>query len=302
MRFQGLAVVIGKNRWPELVARQRKKDGGLDAYAPASLTAEGFGKGLAASITATRRKVLDDAKTAKRNFPDLKALLFVTAGKVGNSASKKWREEVRDRHGLDLHVIEREEIVALLSMPENAPLGTTFLGLRGAVEPDVEDLVAKARRAGAAAVQGWLERARAARAPQVFAGLHEGVRSSVFVAQFEGEGHGCELGIAVPQELRTGGVACASQATRRGVRAVEPPRPGVGVGRGCASVRRWRARAAQCRRIAPRRAARAPRAEPHHQTGCAQAMTILMAMARSRRSALWCCNSSTLHPDLRMRK
>ena len=28
MRFQGLAVVIGRLRWPELVARQRKKDQG----------------------------------------------------------------------------------------------------------------------------------------------------------------------------------------------------------------------------------------------------------------------------------
>ena len=26
MRFQGLAVVLGKKRWPELIARQRKKD------------------------------------------------------------------------------------------------------------------------------------------------------------------------------------------------------------------------------------------------------------------------------------
>jgi len=40
MRFQGLAVVIGKKRWPELIARQRKKDLGLDAYAPSSLTPE----------------------------------------------------------------------------------------------------------------------------------------------------------------------------------------------------------------------------------------------------------------------
>src|SRR5262245_55051335 len=51
MRFQGLAVVLGKKRWPELIARQRKKDSGLDAYAPASLTPERVGKGLAASIT-----------------------------------------------------------------------------------------------------------------------------------------------------------------------------------------------------------------------------------------------------------
>ncbi|MCY4388756.1 MAG: hypothetical protein OXC18_16825 [Desulfurellaceae bacterium] len=43
MRFQGLAVVLGKKRWPELIAHQRKKDFGLDAYAPASETPEKFG-------------------------------------------------------------------------------------------------------------------------------------------------------------------------------------------------------------------------------------------------------------------
>ena len=55
MRFQGLDVVLGKQRWPELIAHQRKKDFGLDAYAPASLTPENFGKGLAASITPVQR-------------------------------------------------------------------------------------------------------------------------------------------------------------------------------------------------------------------------------------------------------
>ncbi len=38
MRFQGLAVVLGKRRWPELIAHQHKRDYGLDAYAPASQT------------------------------------------------------------------------------------------------------------------------------------------------------------------------------------------------------------------------------------------------------------------------
>ena len=71
MRFQGLAVVLGKKRWPELIARQRKKDLGLDAYAPASLTPEKIGKGLAASITPTLKKISGDASTAKENFPDL---------------------------------------------------------------------------------------------------------------------------------------------------------------------------------------------------------------------------------------
>lgn len=160
MRFQRLAVALGKGRWPELVAQQRKKDGGLDAYAPASATLEGVGKGLAASITSTRKKVSDDAAKARESYPDLGALLFVTPRKVGNRARRQWEEAVRKEQGLELLVLEREEIVVLLSMPVNAPLGVTYLGLHGGAEPGVEELVARTRRAAAVAVQGWLERTR----------------------------------------------------------------------------------------------------------------------------------------------
>ena len=45
--FQGLAVVLAKLRWPELIASERHKDRGLDAYANASLSADGRRKGLA---------------------------------------------------------------------------------------------------------------------------------------------------------------------------------------------------------------------------------------------------------------
>jgi hypothetical protein len=38
MAFQGLAVVLGKLRWPELIAQERHKDFGLDAYAGAGIT------------------------------------------------------------------------------------------------------------------------------------------------------------------------------------------------------------------------------------------------------------------------
>ena len=160
LRFQGLAVAIGKLRWTKLIARPRKTDGRLEAYARASETPEGFGMGLAGSITATQSKVLADAAKAKCNFPDLKALLFVTPRQVGTSASKRWQDAVRQEHGLDLLIIEREEIVALMTMPEYAPLGATFLGLRGAAKPDVQDLVARTRRSAALAVRGWLERGR----------------------------------------------------------------------------------------------------------------------------------------------
>jgi hypothetical protein len=160
MRFQGLAVVLGKKRWPELIARQRKKDLGLDAYAPASLTPEKIGKGLAASITPTIKKISADAKTAKDNFPDLKTLLFATPAKVGNADRKQWEEAIQKDHGLELHVIEREEIITLLMMSENASLRASFLHLDAEAEPQVVDLIEKTKRAADAVTRTWAARTK----------------------------------------------------------------------------------------------------------------------------------------------
>lgn len=155
MRFQGMAVVLGKKRWPELIARQRKKDFGLDAYAPASLTPEGIGKGLAASITPTLKKISADAKTAKEHFSDLGMLLFVTSAKVGNAERKRWEEAIQKQHAVELHIIEREEIVTLMLMPENASLRASFLHLEVKTEPQIEDIIVSARRAAAAVTRTW---------------------------------------------------------------------------------------------------------------------------------------------------
>ena len=155
MRFQGLAVVLGKKRWPELIVRQRKKDLGLDAYAPSSLTSERIGKGLAASITPTLKKISADAKTAKENFPDLKMLLFVTSAKVGNADRKQCEEAVQKHHGLELHIIEREEIITVMMMPENASLRASFLHLDIDAEPQVADLIDRTRRAANAVTLTW---------------------------------------------------------------------------------------------------------------------------------------------------
>ncbi|HEV7506086.1 MAG TPA: hypothetical protein VGS07_14350 [Thermoanaerobaculia bacterium] len=155
MRFQGLAVQLGKKYWPELIACQRKKDFGLDAYARASLTPESIGKGLAASITPTLKKISDDVKSAKKNFPDLRMLLFVTSAKVGNAHRKRWEKTIQEEHGIELHIIEREEIIALMMMPENASLRASFLHLDIDAEPQVADLIGRARRAAAEVTQTW---------------------------------------------------------------------------------------------------------------------------------------------------
>ena len=66
--FQALAVILAKQKWPELIAAEWHYDGGLDAYAPASLTYRRKGRGLASSLTATLTKIKGDAKTAKKNY------------------------------------------------------------------------------------------------------------------------------------------------------------------------------------------------------------------------------------------
>lgn len=160
MRFQGLAVVLGKQRWPELIARQRKKDHGLDAYAPANLTLERISKGLAASITPTLNKISDDARKAKKNFPDLGMLLFVTSAKVGNADRRLWERTIQKDHSVELHIIEREEIITLLMMPENTSLCASFLYIQTAAEPQLADLIARTRRAADAVTDGWASKTK----------------------------------------------------------------------------------------------------------------------------------------------
>ncbi|UWF48297.1 hypothetical protein NYP20_23765 [Pseudomonas sp. N3-W] len=160
MRFQGLAVVLGKKFWPELIAHQRKKDFGLDAYASASLTPDFVGKGLAASITPTLKKISDDAETAKKNFPDLGKLLFVTSAKVGNADRRRWEEEIQKSRGLELHIIEREEIITQMMMPENASLRASFLNLGIDAEPQVADLIERTRRAASTVTRAWTSKTK----------------------------------------------------------------------------------------------------------------------------------------------
>jgi hypothetical protein len=51
-KFQGLAVVRAQQKWPRLIACERKWDGGLDAHADGALEPDGKGLGLACSLPA----------------------------------------------------------------------------------------------------------------------------------------------------------------------------------------------------------------------------------------------------------
>ncbi|MGO8841706.1 MAG: NACHT domain-containing protein [Methyloceanibacter sp.] len=165
--FQGLAVVLAKQKWPDLIASEWHNDGGLDAYAPASLAEGKKAKGVASSITGTLDKVKDDATKTKKNFPDVEILIFITPQKVTASTAKGWAEQIRKEFGHELIVMSREDIITSLMLPTNAALCGTLPGVHVPIEKDDAALLAKAREAVAEEAQNWRARSRMANRPIV---------------------------------------------------------------------------------------------------------------------------------------
>jgi hypothetical protein len=159
MRFQGLAVVLAKKRWPELIASERKKDLGLDAYASAVTSPLGIGMGLSCSTTADLKKITDDAERAKPHFPDLKVLIFATSGKPSNLLAEPWKKAIKDSYGWELIVMSREEIIATLQMPGYEGVCKAHLGITvSAPEPTLDELLEKTLAASDEIVTNWSRR------------------------------------------------------------------------------------------------------------------------------------------------
>ena len=95
MKFQGLAVVLTKLKWPEFIACERKNDLGLDAYVPASLAQDGIGKGLACSLTATPEKINSDIESFRETYKDIQVLIFYTPAKVTNHMARSGQGHLR---------------------------------------------------------------------------------------------------------------------------------------------------------------------------------------------------------------
>jgi hypothetical protein len=51
---------------------------------------DGNGIGFACSLTATLDKIASDAAEVKKNYPDVRILIFATAGKVTNHTAGQW--------------------------------------------------------------------------------------------------------------------------------------------------------------------------------------------------------------------
>jgi hypothetical protein len=159
MRFQGLAVVLAKRRWPELVANERKKDLGLDAYVTREQAADHIGRALACSTTGTYDKLEADAKKVSEKMPgQFQHFIFSTSAKVGVAAKLEWETKVREAFGYVLHVVSREDILTDLTDPDNIALCRTFLRMDIDIEPSISGIVARVRKAASEETGTWLRR------------------------------------------------------------------------------------------------------------------------------------------------
>ena len=158
MRFQSLAVVLAKQKWPELIACERKKDLGLDARVRANLSSDGIGKGLSCSITTTIGKISADAEAASKNFSDISVFIFFTPKKVTEQRKRDWAVQIWNKYGYQLEIISREDIIASLMNPSNAALCRNHLQIDVAAEESVTDSINTIRQAASELADQWAVR------------------------------------------------------------------------------------------------------------------------------------------------
>jgi hypothetical protein len=162
-RFQSLAVVLAKLRWPDLIACERHNDRGLDAHAPAS----GKGKGLVCSTTGTLDKLRSDADKVQKHYPDVTVLAFYTTQKVTQATKAKWVQKIHEKYEYDLVVASREEIIASLQLPDNIQLCRTHLDIPIPYHPPLADLLRQAHEAAAAVAADWAAHPRLSGKPRI---------------------------------------------------------------------------------------------------------------------------------------
>lgn len=153
--FQSIATVHAKQKWTQLIACERKWDGGLDAHADGALQADAKGIGLACSTTPTIKKIRHDARETTRHYPDVKVLIFSTASKVSQHEKQKWAKEIQDDFGLHLIVVSREELITWLLDPAQSDICRDQLRIDPSIPPELEPALKRAQEAATETADDW---------------------------------------------------------------------------------------------------------------------------------------------------
>jgi len=153
--FQSLATILVQQKCPQLVACERKWDGGLDAYAKGVLEPDGRGIGLACSLTGSLAKIQEDVANVRLHYPDVRTLIFATPKKVSNHTAEQWAKAILDEFGLQLIVIPRANLVIRLQDPKNSDICGDQLGIAPSMAPELEPALKRAQEAAKEVADNW---------------------------------------------------------------------------------------------------------------------------------------------------
>lgn len=90
-------------------------------------------------------KVEDDAENAKKNYPDLRVLIFSTPKEVTQHTANIWAKDVLEKFGLQLIVVPREEFITWLLDPANSDICRDQLGITESSAAEIDALIDQAR-------------------------------------------------------------------------------------------------------------------------------------------------------------
>ena len=155
MRFQAVAVLLAKRRWPSLVAFDWHRDGGLDAFLPAAESPYDVNVGISCSVTADWTKVDRDMRGASEHHPPLGRLEFMTPRPVERRTQERWEADLKIRYGAELTVRSREDIVADLQSPENEHICRDILKIAAPYELSSGPIGARLKEAAAEVAAAW---------------------------------------------------------------------------------------------------------------------------------------------------
>lgn len=165
--FQRMATRLARQRWPDLLASEPKKDLGADARGSGSLATDGKEKVFACSLTLAFDKILDDATAVRTHYPNTKVFIFATPRKLSNQTASSWAKELQKLFGYELVPFSREEIVSLLMEPQNVSICRTMLHIDVEIEPDLAELIDRATLATRAMTASWFEHQHLADQPLI---------------------------------------------------------------------------------------------------------------------------------------
>jgi len=149
-RFQEMAFLLARAKWPGLRLTRKTRDRGADAIDDESAMA------LACGWNGDVQKLRQDCERLSDERPEIRKLVFATSLAVDEIEIKGWKEKIKEEFALELiAVMQRDWIIGELSTPEHRWIAHEFLDLPVGNFADLRTHLASIRSAALRVTNAW---------------------------------------------------------------------------------------------------------------------------------------------------